>query len=59
MQGACAQQGWRLASAGNAAAGPFAEQPEGKATTARPSALRSLCVPTHARRRAPWRAGCG
>ena len=53
MQGARAQQGWCLASAGNAADGPFARQPEGKVTRARPSALRSLIVRTHALRRAP------
>jgi len=53
MQGARAQQGLRLASAGNAADGPFARQPKGKRITARPSALRSLRVYTHAPRRAP------
>ena len=53
MQGARALQGWCLASAGNAAAGPFARQPAGKLMAARPSALRFLCGHTHARRRAP------
>ncbi len=53
MQGARAQQGWCLASAGNAADGPLVGQPEGNLIAARPSALRSLCVCIHARRRAP------
>jgi len=59
MQGARAQQGRCLASAGNVADGPFARQPEGKLTRARPSALRSLSVRTHALRRAPWWTGSG
>ncbi|POR09496.1 hypothetical protein BV908_14900 [Diaphorobacter sp. LR2014-1] len=52
MPGACAPQGSCLASAGNAADGPFARQPEGKLMTA-PSVLRSLCVRAHALRHAP------
>src|SRR5690348_13068190 len=59
MQGARAQQGLRLASAGNAADGPFARQPEGKVCQGGPLRVALLaCANAHAASHAligpPW-----
>jgi len=48
MQGARAQQGLRLASAGNAADGPFARQPKGKRSQPAPRRC-APCVCAHTR----------
>lgn len=61
MQGARAQQGLRLASAGNAADGPLAGQPEGKACQGAPLGV-ALLVRADARTASraligpPWQA---
>jgi drug/metabolite transporter (DMT)-like permease len=51
MQGACAKQGWSLQARATPQTAPWRDNLKGSDSP--PSALRFLCVPTHARRRAP------